>query len=209
VAYEPVWAIGTGRNATPEMAQEVHASSGRCWAGSSAHRKRQDQDPLRRSVKPDNVDGLMAQKDIDGVLGRCEPGGAPFERIIRYRDKTVRYNFILAIHIIVCIGLIVAVLLQAGKGADIGAVFGGAGGQACSEARAGGLHQEGHARDGSGVLAHLAHPGLLQPRKAEHKRHVKGPVAAQPAPPAPAIHRAQCRHREVTVEKSVIYRRGL
>lgn len=40
------------------------------------------------------------------------------------------YNLILVIHILVCIGLIIAVLLQAGKGADIGAVFGGAGSQA-------------------------------------------------------------------------------
>ncbi len=40
------------------------------------------------------------------------------------------YSLILVVHIIVCIGLVVAVLLQAGKGADIGAVFGGAGSQA-------------------------------------------------------------------------------
>ncbi|HOJ14266.1 MAG TPA: preprotein translocase subunit SecG [Deltaproteobacteria bacterium] len=40
------------------------------------------------------------------------------------------YNFILVIHIIVCIGLVIAVLIQAGKGAEIGAVFGGAGSQA-------------------------------------------------------------------------------
>lgn len=40
------------------------------------------------------------------------------------------YNLILVVHVIVCIGLVIAVLLQAGKGADIGAVFGGAGSQA-------------------------------------------------------------------------------
>jgi len=74
------------------------------------------------------------------------------------------YNLILVIHILVCIGLIIAVLLQAGKGADIGAVFGGAGRPGPVRKRGpGGLHQEGHARDGSGVHAHLAHPGFLQP----------------------------------------------
>ena len=69
VAYEPVWAIGTGRTATPEMAVEVHKQI-RLLAqqkfGSEASRE------LRvlygGSVKPDNIKGLMAQVDIDGAL---------------------------------------------------------------------------------------------------------------------------------------------
>ena len=69
VAYEPVWAIGTGRTATPEMAVEVHKHIRQLAQqkfGSEASRE------LRilygGSVKPDNIKGLMAQVDIDGAL---------------------------------------------------------------------------------------------------------------------------------------------
>jgi triosephosphate isomerase len=69
IAYEPVWAIGTGKVATPEQAQEVHAFI----------RKRVGEvhgqavaDAIRilygGSVKPDNVKGLMALPDVDGAL---------------------------------------------------------------------------------------------------------------------------------------------
>jgi len=59
LAYEPVWAIGTGRTATPEMAQEAHA-----FVKSLLDR------PVLYggSVKPDNADELMAQPDVDGAL---------------------------------------------------------------------------------------------------------------------------------------------
>jgi triosephosphate isomerase len=69
VAYEPVWAIGTGRTATPEMAAESHRYfrglvRGPLGDGVAA--------TLRilygGSVKPDNVGGLMAQEEIDGAL---------------------------------------------------------------------------------------------------------------------------------------------
>jgi triosephosphate isomerase len=68
VAYEPVWAIGTGRTATPEMAQEVHAfvrSQLRERFGDAASELRIQ---YGGSVKPDNVRELMAQPDIDGAL---------------------------------------------------------------------------------------------------------------------------------------------
>ncbi len=68
VAYEPVWAIGTGRNATPAQAQEVHAylrgQVARLFGGGA--------DRLRilygGSVKADNAAALLAQEDIDGAL---------------------------------------------------------------------------------------------------------------------------------------------
>ena len=74
VAYEPVWAIGTGRNATPEQAQEVHAlirSLVEELFGPDTARQLTIQ--YGGSVKPDNAAGLLSQKDIDGALigGAC------------------------------------------------------------------------------------------------------------------------------------------
>ena len=69
VAYEPVWAIGTGRTATPEMANDVHALIRRLLGDMLG---RSPADEIRilygGSVKPDNASGLMAQSEIDGVL---------------------------------------------------------------------------------------------------------------------------------------------
>ncbi len=76
IAYEPVWAIGTGQTATPEMAAEAHRfirKRGEERFGTQEAQK------LRilygGSVKPDNVKGLMAQTEIDGAL----VGGASLE----------------------------------------------------------------------------------------------------------------------------------
>jgi triosephosphate isomerase len=86
VAYEPVWAIGTGRVATPEQAQEVHAFirslvSGSHGAGTGA--------ALRilygGSVRPDNIGRLMAEADIDGALvGGASLRADSFLGIVRY-----------------------------------------------------------------------------------------------------------------------------
>ncbi|MGA2301987.1 MAG: triose-phosphate isomerase [Candidatus Acidiferrum sp.] len=69
VAYEPVWAIGTGRTATPEIAGAVHKFVRQCAAEkfTASHAS-----ALRilygGSVKPDNIQGLMAQEELDGAL---------------------------------------------------------------------------------------------------------------------------------------------
>lgn len=73
LAYEPVWAIGTGRTATPEMAQEVHRFIRQRIA--SSHRAAAENLPILYggSVKGDNAAGLLAEADIDGALvgGAC------------------------------------------------------------------------------------------------------------------------------------------
>jgi triosephosphate isomerase (TIM) len=69
IAYEPVWAIGTGRNATPEQAQEAHAfirhTLGKMSDETAAERVRIQ---YGGSVKPENARELMSQPDIDGAL---------------------------------------------------------------------------------------------------------------------------------------------
>ena len=87
VAYEPVWAIGTGRTATPTQAQEVHTAIRATLAELS---DQQTADAVRLlyggSVKPDNIDGLMAQADIDGALvGGASLQADAFARIVLFR----------------------------------------------------------------------------------------------------------------------------
>jgi triosephosphate isomerase len=88
VAYEPVWAIGTGRTATPEIAQEAHAFI----RGSLSKRFGSDAQSIRilygGSVKPDNAEALLAQDDIDGgLVGGASLDPASFSAIIRFRDS--------------------------------------------------------------------------------------------------------------------------
>ena len=85
VAYEPVWAIGTGRNATPAQAQEAHAhirARLRQWFGvEMAERCRV---LYGGSVKPDNIAALMSQADVDGALvGGASLEVASFTAIVR------------------------------------------------------------------------------------------------------------------------------
>ncbi|MBI3485156.1 MAG: triose-phosphate isomerase, partial [Acidobacteria bacterium] len=69
VAYEPVWAIGTGRTATPEMAADAHRFLRQVAATKfSPERAAALRILYGDSVKPDNIKGLMAQVEIDGAL---------------------------------------------------------------------------------------------------------------------------------------------
>jgi len=87
IAYEPVWAIGTGKVATPEVAQNVHAT---CRAIIADMYDQEAADAMRilygGSVSPESVDELMAQKDIDGALvGGASLDSKKFGRIINFQ----------------------------------------------------------------------------------------------------------------------------
>ena len=68
LAYEPVWAIGTGRTATPEIAQEAHRFIRSHLEQTIASAAESVRILYGGSVKPDNIGGLMSQPDIDGAL---------------------------------------------------------------------------------------------------------------------------------------------
>ncbi len=87
IAYEPIWAIGTGKTATPDIAQEAHQFI-RETVGKNLG------DPLAAStrilyggsVKPDNIDALMAKPDIDGALvGGASLSAETFGKIIHFK----------------------------------------------------------------------------------------------------------------------------
>jgi triosephosphate isomerase len=83
VAYEPVWAIGTGKTATPEMAQEVHAQLRAQLVAMNAVAGVAVQILYGGSMKPDNATQLMAQPDIDGgLIGGAALKAADFLAII-------------------------------------------------------------------------------------------------------------------------------
>ena len=83
VAYEPVWAIGTGRTATPEQAQAVHALL-RAQLAAATPRAADMKILYGGSVKPDNAATLFAQPDIDGgLVGGASLKAADFVAICR------------------------------------------------------------------------------------------------------------------------------
>ena len=83
VAYEPVWAIGTGRTATPAMAQEVHAQLRSQLRERSAAASEKVAILYGGSMKPDNAQELMSQADIDGgLIGGAALKAADFLAII-------------------------------------------------------------------------------------------------------------------------------
>ena len=88
LAYEPVWAIGTGKTATPEEAQEVHQFIRR-WIRESFDPHTADAVRILYggSVKPENIKELMSKPDIDGALvGGASLKSATFVPIIRFEE---------------------------------------------------------------------------------------------------------------------------
>ena len=86
IAYEPVWAIGTGKTATPEQAQEVHAFIRRWILGKyGAHAAEGLRIQYGGSVKPENIKQLMAKPDIDGALvGGASLKADSFAAIVKF-----------------------------------------------------------------------------------------------------------------------------
>ena len=89
IAYEPVWAIGTGKTATPEQAQEMHGHIRQTVAAISGN---EIADKTRilygGSVKPDNIATLMSQPDVDGALvGGASLEAVSFSQIVNYKGQ--------------------------------------------------------------------------------------------------------------------------
>jgi len=89
IAYEPIWAIGTGKVATPEIAQSVHAT---CRSIIEEMYDKETADSTRilygGSVTPESIDGLMAMEDIDGALvGGASLDSTKFSRIINFKSE--------------------------------------------------------------------------------------------------------------------------
>ena len=87
IAYEPVWAIGTGKTATPEQAQEMHAFIREVVAETNGSEIAEAVRILYGgSVKPDNIGSLMNQADIDGALvGGASLDAESFAQIVNYK----------------------------------------------------------------------------------------------------------------------------
>ena len=87
IAYEPVWAIGTGKTATPEQAQEMHGFI-RSVLGETHGAEAADSMRILYggSVKPDNIASLMKNEDVDGALvGGASLEAGSFSRIVNYK----------------------------------------------------------------------------------------------------------------------------
>lgn len=88
VAYEPIWAIGTGRTAAVEQAQEVHAFIRKILGNLYGNKAEEIRIIYGGSVTPDNVDGLMACRDVNGALvGGASLKADSFARIVHFKKE--------------------------------------------------------------------------------------------------------------------------
>jgi triosephosphate isomerase len=91
VAYEPVWAIGTGRTATPEIAQQVHGHIRERLVAQFGEAGNRIRIQYGGSVKPETVYDLMDQPDIDGALvGGASLDPEAFARIVHFQSQRIQ-----------------------------------------------------------------------------------------------------------------------
>ncbi len=89
VAYEPIWAIGTGKTATVDQAQEVHAFIRNVLSGLYGSRAGEIRILYGGSVTPENVDSLMACKDVNGALvGGASLKPESFVKIVSFKKES-------------------------------------------------------------------------------------------------------------------------
>ncbi|MDI6889769.1 MAG: triose-phosphate isomerase [Thermodesulfovibrionales bacterium] len=85
IAYEPIWAIGTGKTATPEQAQEAHAYIRERIGVKYGNKGDEVRIIYGGSVTPENIDSLMVCKDVDGALvGGASLKAESFVRIVKF-----------------------------------------------------------------------------------------------------------------------------
>ena len=89
IAYEPVWAIGTGRNAAPAQAEDVHSFiRNMLYEMFGLEAVKDTRIIYGGSVKPDNIDSLMAEANIDGALvGGASLSPQSFARIVKFQSR--------------------------------------------------------------------------------------------------------------------------
>jgi len=91
IAYEPVWAIGTGRTATPEIAQQVHEHIRKRLTAQFGEAGNRIRIQYGGSVKPETVYDLMNQPDIDGALvGGASLDPEAFARIVHFQSQRIQ-----------------------------------------------------------------------------------------------------------------------
>lgn len=203
IAYEPVWAIGTGHVATTAQAQEAHAALRARLAATSPDLALRTRILYGGSVKPDNSADLLACADVDGALvGGASLEAPSFLAIVRAAANLAHVEAKLPssmqtalslLHVVACIFLILVVLLQQGRGGGLGSAFGGgAGGQQVFGGRgAGNLLTRLTAAFAiifmgtSVTLAYLASAGDTK-LKARPAATTPAPTQALPAASAPA-----------------------
>ncbi len=131
IAYEPVWAIGTGKVASAQVAQDMHRAIRLQLAEFNQDVASHVGILYGGSVKPDNAVELFAMPDIDGgLVGGASSNPQDFLAICQAQFFIWRYavelfkTLLIVLQVVSALAVIVLVLLQQGKGADMGAAFG-------------------------------------------------------------------------------------
>ena len=98
IAYEPVWAIGTGLNATPDQAQEVHARIRQQLHSRNPNIAAKTPILYGGSVKANNAEALFSQPDINGgLIGGASLNASEFSTICKHASQTLKSNMLLEV----------------------------------------------------------------------------------------------------------------